>query len=365
MKRYLSFTVPDNLKFMSKLPKEFDLNYYDYALPENLIAYYPPKERTESRLLVIDRKNRELIFHERFSEIEAYFREGDLLVLNNTKVFPARIKARKKTGGEVEFLLLRKPYGFFFETEALIKGKRLKPGMELFSEEEELKITLLEALSGGRFKIRLESSAIPLERVIERIGKAPLPPYIKRETEELDLLRYQTVFAEKEGSVAAPTAGFHFDNTLIERLKNKGVKIVYITLHVGYGTFAPIKVRDIRLHRVEPEYIEVSESAVKEIVKALEEKRRVIACGTTVTRSLEFLTRIGFKPYSGLCDLYIYPPFEFKVVSALITNFHLPKSSLLLLVCAFAGRDLIFKAYEEAIKRGYRFYSYGDATFVL
>ncbi|PMP63855.1 MAG: tRNA preQ1(34) S-adenosylmethionine ribosyltransferase-isomerase QueA [Caldimicrobium thiodismutans] len=350
---------------MPQIPKEFHLDYYDYSLPENLIAYYPPKERTESKLLVIDRKTKKFYFHEKFSEIENYFQEGDLLVLNNTKVFPARIKVRKKTGGEVELLLFKKPQGFFFETEALIKGKRLKPKMELFSEDRELKITLLESLSSGKFRIRLESSNLPLETIMEKVGKAPLPPYIKREPEELDLLRYQTVFAEKEGSIAAPTAGFHFDKALLERLQNRGIRIIYITLHVGYGTFAPIKVKDIRLHRVEPEYVEVSEEAVKEVVSALEEKRRVIACGTTVTRTLEFLARKEFKPYKGLCDLYIYPPFEFKVVSALITNFHLPKSSLLLLVCAFAGRDLILKAYEEAIKRGYRFYSYGDATFII
>ncbi|MEZ0344517.1 MAG: tRNA preQ1(34) S-adenosylmethionine ribosyltransferase-isomerase QueA [Caldimicrobium sp.] len=351
---------------MPQIPKEYDLNYYDYPLPEDLIAYYPSKERTESRLLVIIRKTGELIFHERFSEIEAYFKEGDLLVLNNTKVFPARIKARKKTGGKVELLLFKKPQGLFFETEALIKGRNLKEGMELFSEEERgFKIILLENLKGGRFRIRLESYSVPLEELIKKIGSAPLPPYIKREPEEIDLLRYQTVFAEKEGSIAAPTAGFHFDKALLKRLEERGVKITYITLHVGYGTFAPVKVRDIRLHRVEPEYIEVSEETASEIVKALEEKRRVIACGTTVTRTLEFLARKDFKPYKGLCDLYIYPGFEFKVVSALITNFHLPRSSLLLLVCAFAGRDLIFKAYEEAIKRRYRFYSYGDATFIL
>lgn len=351
---------------MSQIPREFDLKFYDYLLPEDLIAYYPPRERPESRILVIVRKTKELFFYERFSEIEGYFNEGDLLVLNNTKVFPARIKARKKSRGKVELLLFKKPQGFLFETEALIKGRSLKEGMELFLEEEkDFKITILENLRGGRFRICLESFSFPLDELIEKIGRAPLPPYIKREPEEIDLLRYQTVFAEKEGSIAAPTAGFHFDEALLKRLEERGVKIVYITLHVGYGTFAPIKVRDIRLHRVEPEYVEISEETAHEIARALKDKRRVIACGTTVTRALEFFARLNFKPYKGLCDLYIYPGFEFKVVSALITNFHLPRSSLLLLVCAFAGRDLIFRAYEEAIKRRYRFYSYGDATFII
>jgi len=351
---------------MIDVPKEFDLNYYAYQLPEELIATLPPRERTESKLLVIDRQSGELTFHERFSEIVRYFKAGDLLVLNNTKVFPARLKARKKTGGEVELLLFKKPEGFSFESEALLKGKRLKPGMELrVPEVKEIRIFLLEDLSGGRYLIRLESSGKPLEEFIKEIGKAPLPPYIKREPISLDLERYQTVFAEKEGAIAAPTAGFHFTEELLERLKDLGVKLVYVTLHVGYGTFAPIKVRDIRLHRVEPEYLEVSEEVALEVKKALSQGRRVIACGTTVTRALEFLARRDFRAYQGLCDLYIYPPFEFKVVSALITNFHLPKSSLLLLVSAFAGRNLIFKAYEEAIKRKWRFYSYGDATFIL
>jgi len=358
--------IPSLKRAEKEIPEEFDLNYYDYEIPEELIAYYPPKERTESKLLVIKRRSGELIFHERFSEIEAYFQEGDLLVLNNTKVFPARLKAKKKTGGEVEILLFKKPEGFSFMSEALLKGKRLRPGIELIvPEEEDLKITLLEDLSGGRYLIKLESSKEPLQEILKRVGKAPLPPYIKREPEDLDLERYQTVYAEKEGSIAAPTAGFHFTKELLEKLKEKGVKILYITLHVGYGTFAPIKVRDIRLHRVEPEYLEVSEEVALEIKEALSQGRRVIACGTTVTRALEFLARRDFKPYQGLCDLYIYPPFEFKVVSALITNFHLPKSSLLLLVSAFAGRDLILKAYQEAIKRKWRFYSYGDATFIL
>ena len=349
---------------MALIPKEFDIETYNYELPEDLIAYYPPKERTQSKLLVIDRKKEEFYFHEKFSEIENYLKEGDLLILNNTKVFPARIKGRKATGGEVEVLLFQKPEGFIFTTSALIKGKRIKKGQEI-KVDDAIKIEVLEKYEGGKFLVELKSKEYKLEELIYKYGKAPLPPYIKREPEDIDLERYQTVYAEKEGSIAAPTAGFHFDEKLLIKLKEKGVIIKYITLHIGYGTFAPIKVRDIRKHRIEPEYVEVEEEVISEIKSALSEKRRVIAVGTTVVRTLEFIARKNFFPYKGLCDLYIYPRFNFQVVSAMITNFHLPKSSLLLLVCAFAGRSLIFKAYEEAIKRKYRFYSYGDATFII
>lgn len=349
---------------MSGIPPEFDLKNYFYELPEHLIAYYPPKERRSSRLLVIDRKTQNLYFHSKFTEILNYFYKGDLLILNNTKVFPARLKGKKITGGEVEVLLFQKPYGYRFETLALIKGKRIKKGTHIWIENQ-IEIKVLEKLEGGKFLIVLETKNHPLERVIYQYGKAPLPPYIKREPEEEDLERYQTVYAEKEGSIAAPTAGFHFDKELLEELKNKEVIIKYITLHIGYGTFAPIKVRDIRKHNIEPEYIEIEEEVTEEIKKTLLEKRRIIAVGTTVVRTLEFIAQKGLVPYKGLCDLYIYPGFQFQVVSAMITNFHLPQSSLLLLVCAFAGKELIFKAYKEAINRGYRFYSYGDATFII
>ncbi|WP_028840985.1 tRNA preQ1(34) S-adenosylmethionine ribosyltransferase-isomerase QueA [Thermodesulfobacterium hveragerdense] len=347
---------------MSAIPKEFRLDYYDYPLPEELIAYFPVEDRKSSRLLVIDRKNQKLFFHQTFAEIEKYFQKGDLLVLNNTKVFPARLKGIKPTGGEVELLLFQKPHGLSFQTLALIKGKRIRKGTEIMANEIIIKV--LEPLEGGRFLVELKANQ-PLETLIYKHGKAPLPPYIKREPKELDLLRYQTVYAQKEGSIAAPTAGFHFDPYLLELLKQMGVSLNFITLHVGYGTFAPIKVQDIRKHRVEPEYIEVEPEVVEEIKKALKEKRRIFAVGTTTVRTLEFIAQKGFIPYKGLCDLYIYPGFTFQVVSAMITNFHLPKSSLLLLVCAFAGRDLILKAYQEAIAQKYRFYSYGDATLIL
>lgn len=349
---------------MVGIPPEFDVKNYDYELPESLIAYYPPKERKDSRLLVIDRKTQNFYFHSKFSEIVNYLQKGDLLILNNTKVFPAKLKGKKTTGGEVEVLLLQKPQGFKFKTQALIKGRRIKQGTQILVEKD-LEIKVLDKLEGGKFLIELSTQTLPLEEMIYQYGKVPLPPYIKREAEEEDLKRYQTVYAEKEGSIAAPTAGFHFDKNLLEELKTKEIIIKFITLHIGYGTFAPIRVRDIRKHKLEPEYIEVEEEVVEEIRKALVEKRRIIAVGTTVVRTLEFIFQKGLTPYKGLCDLYIYPGFKFQVVSGMITNFHLPKSSLLLLVCAFAGKELIFKAYEEAIKRNYQFYSYGDATFII
>ncbi|NPA39120.1 MAG: tRNA preQ1(34) S-adenosylmethionine ribosyltransferase-isomerase QueA [Thermodesulfobacteria bacterium] len=343
--------------------KIFDIDYYDYQLPENLIAYFPPEKREDSKLLVINRKTKELYFHDKFKEIKKYFKKGDLLILNDTKVFPARLKGKKLTGGEVEVLLFKRPEGRSFKTYALLKGKRLKPGTEILAGE--IKIKILEKLEGGRFLIELTSSDKDLKTLIYSYGSAPLPPYIKREPQKIDLERYQTVYAKKEGAIAAPTAGFHFDKKLFEELKEIGVEIKYITLHVGYGTFAPIKVKDIREHKIDPEYIEVEEETVEAIKKAKLEGRRIVAVGTTVVRTIEFLALKGLKPYKGLCDLYIYPGFEFRLTSAMITNFHLPKSSLLLLVCAFAGRDLIFKAYKSAIEKGYRFYSYGDATFIM
>ncbi|QER42389.1 tRNA preQ1(34) S-adenosylmethionine ribosyltransferase-isomerase QueA [Thermodesulfobacterium sp. TA1] len=347
---------------MGFIPEEFRLDYYDYPLPEELIAYFPSEDRKSSRLLVIDRKNQKFFFHQTFAEIEKYFKKGDLLILNNTKVFPARLKGIKPTGGEAEVLLFEKPQGLSFQTLALIKGKRIRKGTQITAQEIIIKV--IEPLEGGRFLVELKADK-PLETLIYKYGKAPLPPYIKRDPTDLDLLRYQTVYAQKEGAIAAPTAGFHFDTILLNQLKEKGVKINFITLHVGYGTFAPIKVQDIRKHQVAPEYIEVEEEVVEEIKKSLKEKRRIFAVGTTTVRTLEFIAQKGLISYKGLCDLYICPGFTFQVVSAMITNFHLPKSSLLLLVCAFAGRDLIFKAYQEAISRKYRFYSYGDATLIL
>ncbi|OAG28286.1 tRNA preQ1(34) S-adenosylmethionine ribosyltransferase-isomerase QueA [Thermodesulfatator autotrophicus] len=345
------------------IPSIYDLETYTYPLPQELIAQYPSQKREESRLLVLDRRKQKIVHHEKFSEIEQYFERGDLLVINDTKVFPARIYGHKETGGQVEILLLRLP-----EKEkpvpALYRGKRIRPGT-IIRFDKGLVARVLENLGEGKVLLSFESPDDPLV-LIHEIGKVPLPPYIKRSPEIEDLFRYQTVYAKKPGSVAAPTAGFHFTNELLRRLKEKGVKILSITLHVGYGTFAPIKTRDIRKHQIHEEYVEISPEVAEIINLSRKAGHGLFAVGTTTMRALEFAAcQTGkVEPVSGWCDLYIYPGFEFKVVDHLITNFHLPKSSLLVLVAAFAGLDLIKKAYNEAISRKYRFFSYGDAMLI-
>ncbi len=350
---------------MTEIPPLYDLETYDYELPQELIAQYPPKERSESRLLVLNRQDGSLVHHTRFGEIERYFRPGDLLVINDSRVFPARLYGRKPTGGTVEILLLKLPEKGE-AVPALYRGKRMRPGLEL-SFGEGLRGKVLEILEGGKIKILLETPKENLLDVIHRVGRVPLPPYIKRTPEAEDLFRYQTVYAKKPGSVAAPTAGFHFTEDLLERLRQRGVHILAITLHVGYGTFAPVKTKDIRKHRLHEEYVEISPEVAEEINRAKAEGRAVFAVGTTTLRTLEFVAlKTGrVEAFSGWCDLYIYPGFEFKVVDHLITNFHLPKSSLFILVAAFAGIEMIKRAYREAIRKKYRFFSYGDAMLIL
>lgn len=284
-------------------------------------------------------------------------------MLNDTRVFPARLPGRKETGGRVEILLLRLPEPGR-PVPALYRGKKLFPGYRVIFSEE-LAARVLSMSPEGELQLLLEGPA-DLLSAIRKVGKAPLPPYIKREPEAKDLLRYQTVYARKEGSVAAPTAGFHFSESLLARLEEKGVRRAFITLHVGYGTFAPVKTPDIRRHRLHEEFVEVPEETVKAVEETRQSGGRVVAVGTTTVRALEWAALSGkLRPRRGWCDLYIYPGFVFRVVEALVTNFHLPRSSLLILVSAFAGRRLILSAYQEAIRRRYRFYSYGDAMLIL
>jgi len=342
----------------------YNLESYDYELPSELIAQYPSPERAESRLLVLNRKDGSLTHHEKFRAIEEYFEPGDLLVVNDSRVFPARLYGKKPTGGRVEILLLQMPEGEE-PVPALYRGKRLKPGTEIFFSPK-LRGQVLENLGEGKILLGLKSADDP-QKIIQEIGKVPLPPYIKRAPEVEDLFRYQTVYARKPGSVAAPTAGFHFTEELLKNLQEKGVKILAITLHVGYGTFAPVKVKDIRKHRIHEEFVEITPEVAAEINRARAEGRAVFAVGTTTLRALEFSAQEkGFvQGLSSWCDLYIYPGFKFQVVDHLITNFHLPKSSLYILVAAFAGLENIKRAYQEAIKRRYRFFSYGDAMLIL
>jgi S-adenosylmethionine:tRNA ribosyltransferase-isomerase len=329
---------------------------FDYYLPEDLIAKYPAVPRHSARLMVLNRRDRS-IRHDIFWNLPEYLEEGDLLVFNDTKVLPARLYGRKPTGGKVEVLLTDylKPDLW----KALVGGKKIKPGL-VIEIAEDLKVEVLEHIEGGMFLVKLHGRD-PL-KLIDRYGRIPIPPYLEREEEEIDRTYYQTVFAREEGAVAAPTASLHFSEELIRKIEKKGIRTAFITLHISYGTFKPMRSEDIREHRVDPEYVRVPKETVEEIKKTKEKGKRVVAVGTTVVRALETKP---LEPFEGWTDLYIYPPFDFKVVDALITNFHLPRSSLLVLVSAFAGREFILKAYREAVRRRYRFYSYGDGMLIL
>ncbi len=346
-----------------EIPEDFRLEAYHYDLPEELIAYHPSPKREESRLLVLHRRSGKIEHRQRFREILAYLRPGDLLVLNDTRVFPARLPGRKETGGRVEILLLQLPEPGK-PVPALYRGKKLLPGYRVIFSEK-LSARVLEKHPDGKLEILLEGPE-DLLSAIKEVGKVPLPPYIKREPAQEDLFRYQTVYARKEGSVAAPTAGLHFSEELLKEVTLRGIKTAFLTLHVGYGTFSPVKSPDIRAHKLHEEYVEIPEETVRAVEETRSRGGRVIAVGTTTVRALEWAALSGkLIPRSGWCDLYIYPGFTFRVVEAMITNFHLPGSSLLILVSAFAGRRLILSAYQEAIRHRYRFFSYGDAMLIL
>ena len=337
---------------------------FDYHLPPSLIAQYPPPQRGETSLMVLHRQTG-AIEHRAFGDIKEYLNPPDLVVMNNTRVLPARLVGKKETGGRVEMLLIPSRNGMGGEWKALIKGGgKMKPGARVRFEvglEAELK-----EMKDGVAKVSFSGQGKVMD-ILRRIGHIPLPPYIKRADEPLDRERYQTVFAERDGSIAAPTAGLHFTHDLLQSLRENGVRTAAITLHVGIGTFAPVKARDVENHMMEAEWIEVSEESAAEIEDAKACGGKVIAVGTTTTRALESFSdgSGGVKPGRGMTSIFIYPPYRFKVVEGLITNFHLPKSTLVMLASAFAGRDLLMKAYEEAIRRKYRFYSYGDAMLIL
>ncbi|QWK20531.1 MAG: tRNA preQ1(34) S-adenosylmethionine ribosyltransferase-isomerase QueA [Hydrogenobacter thermophilus] len=332
------------------------LEDFDFELPPELIAKYPLKERHMARLMVLNRKERS-IKHDIFWNLPLYLEEGDLLVFNDTKVIPARLYGEKPTGGKVEVLLTDHVKDNLWY--ALVGGKNIKEGLSV-QIAQDFRVKLLKHISEGKFLVELLSQD-PI-KALYTYGHIPIPPYLEREEEHIDRVYYQTVFAQKEGSVAAPTASLHFSEELLNRLDEYGIRKAFITLHVSYGTFKPIKVSDIRAHKVDEEYMEVPEETVELIKKVKQEGKKVVAVGTTVVRALETKP---FSPFSGKTDLYIYPGYTFKVVDAMITNFHLPRSSLLLLVSAFAGREFILSAYQIAIKERYRFYSYGDGMLIL
>ena len=337
---------------------------FDYHLPPSLIAQYPPPQRGETSLMVLHRQTG-AIEHRSFGDIAQYVGPSDLLVMNNTRVLPARLIGKKETGGRVEMLLIPSWNGIEGEWKALIKGGgKMKPGARIRFEQS-LEGEVLEVKDGvGKVSFSSQSKVID---ILLKIGHVPLPPYIKRADEPLDRERYQTVFAERDGSIAAPTAGLHFTHDLLKSLRKNGVRTTTITLHVGVGTFAPVKAQDVEDHVMEAEWIEIPEETAREIEDTKARGGKVIAVGTTTTRALESFSTGGgeVKPGKGMTSLLIYPPYHFKVIDGLITNFHLPKSTLAMLASAFAGRDLLMKAYREAIRRKYRFYSYGDAMLIL
>lgn len=348
----------------------YSLDSYDYFLPEELIAQHPAAARDQSRLMVFDRETGSLV-HRYFRHISSELESGDCMVMNNTRVFPARIHARRGTGGKVEFFLLHYPHksgndcGTARVSVLTRSSKPLKPG-QVFNAGDFLRVEMICRRADGSADVLLHFSS-SLDSVLAEAGETPLPPYIKRDVHDpSDASRYQTVYARETGSVAAPTAGLHFTDAVLDALRSRGVRIAEITLHVGYGTFAPVRAEDIREHEIHSEYTVVPESACRIVNETRKTGGRVVAVGTTSVRSLEWAvdeTGILHQRH-GQCSLYIMPGFRFRAVDAMITNFHLPRSSLLILVSAFAGRDRILDAYREAVRKRYRFYSYGDAMFI-
>lgn len=351
------------------MSKDFLLSSYQYNLPPKLIAQTPSDKREKSRLLILERDTGKLT-HLYFKDVANFLEPGDCLVINQTKVFPARILGRKPTGGKIEFLFLEFPKEIkdgVATAKALCKSSKPVKVGDSFSFMDLLEVVVTKRHKNGGLDVTLyyEGELLP---IIEQVGIMPLPPYIKREKMmALDKERYQTVYAKEVGSVAAPTAGLHFTKEIMNTLIQKGVKIAPLTLHVGYGTFAPIRTDDIRRHKIHSEWIEIGEESARIIQETKQTGKKVVAVGTTSVRTIEFvyLKKGLVTEYSGLCDLYIYPGFKFSVTDAMLTNFHLPGSSLLLLVSAFAGREKILSTYMEAIDKGYRFFSYGDAMLIL
>ena len=340
---------------------------FDYDLPEELIAQHPLERRDASRMLVVNRETQSYS-DSQFELLPQYVRPGDLLVVNNTRVFPARlIGEREPTGGRVEVLLVRELEDAHWE--ALVKpGHRLKPGARINFGDSRLRAEVVETRGAGQKVIKFESEQ-SIQLLIDERGQTPLPPYIRRPdgTSDEDSERYQTVFARERGAIAAPTAGLHFTPNAIEAIRAAGAQVVEITLHVGYGTFEPVRVDDIEQHHVSPEFFRITEEAANIINDTRSKGGRVIAVGTTTTRALESAVNSGgeIEAGAGQTALTITPGFRFRVADALLTNFHLPQSSLLLLVSAFAGRELTLEAYRHAVAARYRFYSYGDCMLVI
>lgn len=335
---------------------------FNYELPEELIAQHPYDKRDEARLMVLDRKTQK-IEHKIFKDVIDYLEPGDCLVINNTKVLPARLYGNKDTGAKIEFLLLKRIEGDFWEV-MVRPGNKLKPGTKVSFGNGVLKAEILDVLEGGNRKVKFEYEGI-FNEILDQIGLMPLPPYIKERLKEKD--KYQTVYAKYDGSAAAPTAGLHFTEELLKQIKEKGVEIANVTLHVGIGTFRPVKVENVEEHSMHSEHYYIKSEDAEKINNAKRNGKRIIAVGTTSCRVLESVAdENGFvKEVEGDTSIFIYPGYKFKCIDNLITNFHLPESTLIMLVSSLAGREFIMKAYNEAVKERYLFFSFGDAMMIL
>ncbi|MDQ0351139.1 S-adenosylmethionine:tRNA ribosyltransferase-isomerase [Alkalibacillus filiformis] len=336
---------------------------FDFELPEELIAQTPLKERASSKMMVIDREEKS-VNHKVFADMINYLNPGDCLVLNNTKVLPARLLGvKEETGAKIELLLLHQIEGDQWEVLAK-PAKKFKEGATVSFGDGLLTATCVESLDQGGKVVEFDYEGIFLE-VLNELGEMPLPPYIKEQLDDQD--RYQTVYAEESGSAAAPTAGLHFTEELLQQIKAKGINVAYLTLHVGLGTFRPVQVDNLEEHDMHAEYYRLTEETADVLTETKENGGKIIAVGTTSIRTLETIMRDHdeFRAASGWTDIFIYPPYQFKAVDGLITNFHLPMSTLIMLVSAFATKDLIMSAYHEAIEQRYRFFSFGDAMLIL
>lgn len=337
------------------------ISLFDYKLPKELIAQEPAKPRDNSRLLILDRKNKK-ITHKHFFDLPDYLNENDVLVVNETKVFPARLYGHKKTSGKVEVLLTEKKKNTWL---AMIGGRNLNIGDFIFFEKN-LKAEILKDIDGKTKEIKFNKKGLIFDKIVDDIGHTPLPPYIKTKDNKKIKKDYQTIYANSRGSAAAPTAGLHFTKRVLNKLNKKGIKIFKVTLHVSLGTFAPVEVEDIKKHKIHHEWASIDIASAKELNKLKKQGKKIIAVGTTSARTLEAFADKDkhIKSGSKWVDIYIYPGYKYKFVDDLITNFHLPKSSLLFMVSALAGRELIMKTYKKAVKLKYRFFSFGDAMFI-
>jgi len=347
------------------------LSQFNFELPNDLLAEYPSEQRDEARLMVLDRKN-QTIEHKLFKDLIDYFEEDDVMVLNNTKVFPARLFGNKeKTGARIEVFLLRELNEESRLWDVLVDpARKIRIGNKLFfGEDESLVAEVIDnTTSRGRtLRFLYDGSYGAFRDKLKELGQTPLPKYIKRDAEPSDAERYQTIYAKYEGSVAAPTAGLHFSKHLLKRLEIKGVELPELTLHVGLGTFSPVEVEDLSKHKMDSERATIPKSIVNKVNRAIDNKKRVCACGTTVMRALESSVSADLRlnPFDGWTNKFIFPPYEFSIANCMITNFHTPKSTLMMMTAAFAGYDFLKEAYAQAIKEKYAFFSYGDAMLII